>query len=744
MLTYLELYGDARIRAIVFSDDSPCHLRDGIFTADQALAAIDAFEGSDAVAFSKGFSDQFLTDDAEESAKEAFYHEGIKLPRPYMAKLFRWAAFGDWWDAFSHVKVPAMVIGGRVSKVPLRIAAKMHEAIPGSSFVVFEADEGGGHAMFWEDEVFVRHLEYLEARLTTDALVDLIRESVIGNDLMLEGPYGARRVVYADYTASGRSLTFIERAIQTMVLPWYANTHSESSGTGRQTGKFREGARRAVLEGIGGDDSTAVIFVGSGATGAVNRLVAILGLTLPKALDDRYWLKDHILESDRPVVFIGPHEHHSNDLPWRESIADVVRVPEDCEGHVDLDVLRTMLIDYSERPLKIGSFSAASNVTGILTDTDAVTSLLHEHGALSFWDYAAAAPYVEIEMVSRDNPLAYKDGLFISPHKFVGGPGSPGVLAIRRELLLGVVPVAPGGGTVSFVSEDDRIYSDDPVQREESGTPDIIGSIRAGLAFTLKADIGVGEIERREKFLVRSAIDRLSTHAGLLILGSVEAKRLSIISFRVRSGKQFLHHNFVVALLNDLFGIQVRGGCSCAGPYGLQLLHINRQQALSYEDVVCQGWEGLKPGWIRLNFNYFLDEEEFDYLLDAVVFIADFGERFLLDYSFNPLSGQWVYRRAEHPEVLKFDDLAVWRPDREAVEDLSGSTFAEQLRLAHSLADARADALNELEGPSGIPIALDWLRDFVLPSRCVIDTPPSNEEQSLVPKVPLTTTESCA
>ncbi|GAB3677165.1 aminotransferase class V-fold PLP-dependent enzyme [Angustibacter aerolatus] len=553
-----------------------------------------------------------------------------------------------------------------------------------------------------------------------------VREGVIGAGLVLDGPYGARSAVYADWTATGRSIDLVEDWIRAQVLPRYANTHTESSATGAQTGLLREDARAEIAAAVGADAGDAVVFCGSGATAAIHKLVEVLGLRIPSAAEDRWHLEQHVPADERPLVLLGPYEHHSNELPWRESLADVVTIPEDATGRVDLDRLEDELRRAGRRPLVVGSFSAASNVTGILADTRAVSRLLHRYGALACWDYATAAPYTEIEMHPADDPLAAKDAVFMSPHKLPGGPGTPGVLVVRASLLRNRVPAVVGGGTVSYVGASQHDYVASPHEREEGGTPAIVESVRAGLAFRLKRAIGVDVITARERHHVERALQAWADHPAIEVLGDQVAERLPVISLLVRHPEgRLLHHEFVVTLLSDLFGVQARGGCSCAAPYGHRLLGIDDERSQAYRAVVTDGCSGIKPGWVRLSLGYLMSAPELEHVLEAVLLVAEHGHRLLADYAFEPATGRWRHRRSDAAAPVRLTDLTF---------DADGTPrwpTTAQPPAPGSLVDQRASALDRLLSAPAVPddggaafahrlgAEVERLRWFALPAACL-------------------------
>lgn len=494
-----------------------------------------------------------------------------------------------------------------------------------------------------------------------------------------------------------------------------------------QTTRLREDARGLIRDAVGGGESDVVVFCGSGSTGAIAKLVGVLGIRIPAELDARYGLSDRVPRGERPVVFIGPFEHHSNELPWRESLAEVVRIPEDRDGHVDVAVLERRLVEFAGRPLKIGSFSAASNVTGIVTDTCAVSDLLHRYGALSLWDFAAAGPYVDIDMhpVCSRHPAAGMDAIFLSPHKFVGGPGTPGVLVAARSLFTNRVPVVPGGGTVTYVNAEEHHYVAAPEHREEGGTPAIVESIRAGLVFGLKRAVGAGVIREAEERLLRRAVAAWSAVPQVEILGNLAARRLSIVSFVIhRPGGRYLHHNFVVALLNDLFGIQSRGGCSCAGPYGHALLGIDPEHSRAYDRQIATGCEGIKPGWVRVNFNYFVSDRVVDYIIEAVSLIAREGWKLLPDYRFDPVSGLWRHRAGPAEPPLRLSQVG-YDADGEMTyprhrDRADESVLPGYLDEARRILAGRGDCAPACDDPAPrVSADFEDLRWFELPTTCL-------------------------
>ena len=491
--------------------------------------------------------------------------------------------------------------------------------------------------------------------------LDEVRDALIGRHFTFQTPYGKRLLLYADYTASGRSLKFIEKYL-IKVQREYANTHTEDDVTGRHMTNLLHQAEIIIKKAFNAESNCRIIAIGTGATGAITKFQEIIGIRFPpatkkllqqlmdksseeKVLDPALRkIQEDEINRLKPVVFIGPYEHHSNDIMWREAIAEVMTIQLNPDGYIDLNDLENQVSDpkYKDR-LKVGSFSAASNITGIKSPVYEIARIMHKYGGLACFDYAASAPYVEINM-NKDSETFF-DAIFISPHKFVGGPGSSGILVFNERIYdLTLSPTTAGGGTVNFVSETIINYSDDIEVRERAGTPGVLQTIKAALAIDLKDALGIDTIASKEKEYINSALERLSKHPNIEILGPQERKnRLAIVSFLIKHGDKKLHPKFITKLLNDLFGIQSRAGCMCAGPYGHCLLQISEEKSQQFSKFSQQKKFGIKPGWVRVNFHYLFSEVEFQFVCQSIEFIADYGYLFLKDYSFNINTGEWVH-----------------------------------------------------------------------------------------------------
>ncbi|XP_062180574.1 uncharacterized protein LOC133884969 [Phragmites australis] len=502
--------------------------------------------------------------------------------------------------------------------------------------------------------------------------LEWLRSQIIGEEAEFASPFGTRRITYADHTASARCLRFVEEFVLRNVLPYYGNTHTEDSYVGLHTSQLDREAARYVKRCLGAGPQDMLLFCGTGCTAAIKRLQEVTGVAVPPTL--RTTVLAALPPSDRWVVFLGPYEHHSNLLTWWESLVEVVEIglrPED--GLLDLCALEAALEERARegRPM-LGAFSACSNITGLRTDTRAVARLLHRHGAYACFDFACSAPYVRIDMRSGEED-GY-DAVFLSPHKFLGGPGGPGVLAMASRLyrLHHTAPSTSGGGTVLYVSaydHSDTVYSDDAEEREDAGTPAIIQKVRAALAFRVKEWVGEECIAAHEARMLELALRRFhpGTNPNLrLLLGAdpASAPRLPVLSFVVyprthdkteseggcRSGEEEqgrprlqLHCRFVTKLLNDLFGVQARAGCACAGPYGHRLLGITPARAKAIKSAVELGYHGVRPGWTRVSLAHYTSMLEAEFVLDAMDFVASFGHRFLPLYAFDWKTGEWQY-----------------------------------------------------------------------------------------------------
>jgi len=468
------------------------------------------------------------------------------------------------------------------------------------------------------------------------------RENTIGHDLVFETPYGQKKMIYADWIASGRLYRPIEETLVGRFGPFVGNTHTETSETGTVMTRAYHDSHEFMKQSVNADKNDVIITAGFGMTAVVNKLQRILGLRIPEKWQDQVTIPKHL----RPIVFITHMEHHSNHTSWLETIAEVQALEPDENGHVDLDQLEEMLKKYRKREFKIGAFTACSNVTGICTPYHEMAKLMHEHGGVCFVDFAASAPYVQIDMHPKD-PLKKLDAVYFSPHKFLGGPGSPGVLIFDSSLYSNRIPDNPGGGTVSFTNPWNlHQYISDIEAREDGGTPGFLQSIRAALAMKLKREMEPEKILDREERLLSLFFRELDTIDEIHILEDHIRKRLAVVSFYVEK----IHYNLMVQLLNDRFGIQARGGCSCAGTYGHYLLHLSPRQSRRIARAIARGNLSTKPGWVRISLHPTMTEEEVGFIANAIREIIRNRETWEKDYEYDPGENIFVNRKAKPPD----------------------------------------------------------------------------------------------
>ncbi len=577
---------------------------------------------------------------------------------------------------------------------------------------------------------------------------DFLRQELIGADAPIQTPFGERLMMYADYTASGRCLCFVENYLR-QLQRIYANSHTEDDISGRSMTQLLKEAETSIKRSVNAGDSGRIIAVGSGATGAIDKFQQLIGVALAPATrlllgqllgdamgpEEAAQFKDY-LRKNQPVVFVGPYEHHSNEISWRENLATVIPVQLNSDGGIDLGHLEELLQDPACKGRKrIGSFSAASNVTGMKSPVHKIAALLHRYDAIACFDYAASAPYVQIDMNPVDGQYAGDaslDAIFISPHKFLGGPGSSGVLVFNERLYhRELPPTVSAGGTVDYVGLEHQDFITHIEEREKPGTPGVLQVLKAAMVFEVKDSVTTTRIEKREHELLDKIFNRWLANPAIEILGNQDpAKRVGIISFNLIANpvahpdlaetKKYLHPKFVTTLLNDLFGIQSRAGCSCAGPYGHRLLGIDEQTSEKYRKCVTDGYSGIKPGWCRISMHYVMDDLEVDFLLDAVDFVARYGGLFLRLYDFDLHDGSWNKKNTP-ASLQRFSlesaleaSMAEETPMPMAQRQQHYASFLEvALQLAEGLQKEAPPKAHELDG------VLGELQFFSLPEGCV-------------------------
>ncbi len=475
------------------------------------------------------------------------------------------------------------------------------------------------------------------------------RKNIVGIDTSFKSPYGEKKIIYADWIASGRLYKPIEQKMLESFGPYVGNTHSESSVTGSSMTLAYKYAHDKIKEHVNAANDDVIITAGSGMTALINKFQRILGLKVPEQLKQFLNFPEEL----KPIVFVTHMEHHSNQTSWLETIADVICLKPDKEGLVDLHDLKSKLKKYKSRTLKIGSFTACSNVTGIETPYHEMAKIMHEDGGFCFVDFACSAPYVNIDMHPSD-PLEKLDAVFFSPHKFLGGPGTSGVLVFDSKLYKNKVPDNPGGGTVYWTDPwGQRKFINNIEIREDGGTPAFLQTIKAALSIELKEKMGVDKIEEREEELIKIAFREMRKIPGLHILADNIEKRLGAVSFFVDN----IHFNLIVKLLNDRFGVQVRGGCSCAGTYGHYLLHLGHSRSKHIFEKVDHGDLSERPGWVRMSIHPTMKDEELIFITKAIAEIVNNIGEWKKEYKYIPNNNEFIHNADDGEEYRQIRDL---------------------------------------------------------------------------------------
>ncbi|MBT7896527.1 MAG: aminotransferase class V-fold PLP-dependent enzyme [Flavobacteriales bacterium] len=460
------------------------------------------------------------------------------------------------------------------------------------------------------------------------------RNNIIGKNQTFDSPFGKKKIIYADWIASGRLYLPIEDLLRKDIFPFVANTHTETSTTGATMSFALESALELIRQHVGGNDDDVVISAGAGMTSLVCKFQRILGLKIHEKF------KNHVKIKNKPIVFVTHMEHHSNQTSWLETIAEVKLIPYTKDGYIDLESFKVLLNSYDDRDLKIAAVTSASNVTGVYAPYYEISEIMHDNNGFCFVDFACSAPYVDINM-HPENPQQYLDAIYFSPHKFLGGPGSSGVLIFNKNLYNNRVPDSPGGGTVDWTNPwGEHKYIDDIQLREDGGTPGFLQTIKTALCIQLKEQMGINNILKREHELHKIIWDRLSNLSNLHILAGNISDRLGIYSFYIDD----LHFNLGVQLLNDKFGIQVRGGCSCAGTYGHILLNVDTVQSHNITNTIDQGDLSLKPGWIRMSIHPTMSNQDVDFIVNAIEELAENHHSWSRDYSYNKSKNTFLYK----------------------------------------------------------------------------------------------------